>query len=630
MPLLYNTLNANGNKITNAVIDPLASAPGSPKTAQLWFLNTAGGDGQGRLQIKLGTRTMTIDDQYVTGVTPGTALTNSGTALAPVLNVQAASGSVPGTLSAADYTLLHTATNLATGSALVQRDSSGNVQFNMVSIANAPVNPTDAVNLQFAQSMAAGFYPKADVVCATTSALPAYVYANGTAGVGATLTASANGAFPAVDGVTLNTIGQRILVKNETAGNLPYNGIYTLTTVGTVGTPWVLTRAADFNTATANVPGTIQGGAYLFCVQGTNNAVTQWFLTNATAITVGTTGLTWGQSNASSVYTGSNGVTVSGSAISANLTGTTTLETVANALRVKSSATVGQVLLSAGTGNEAAYGAVNLASANAVTGILPKANGGFGQDVSTGVAANLFAASPNGSSGAMGFRAIAPADFPTAGLVGAGTYTKLTLDAYGRPTGSSTLAAGDIPNLDFAKITTGIVPMSQGGLGFNLTSLATLPAPQRLPVVACATSNINIASPGATLDGVAMSAGQRALLTGQSTASQNGLWVWNGAAAAMTRPADFAAASTTMAYQYMVVDVTAGTVNTGTTWYLNTAGAITIDTTSINFTQLPMNMSAASTTGQLPMASGGTGSGTAAGARANLGAAGVYPGTICL
>lgn len=50
------------------------------------------------------------------------------------------------------------------------------------------------------------------------------------------------------------------------------------------------------------------------------------------------------------------------------------------------------------------------------------------------------------------------------------------------------------------------------------------------------TTNVNTASPGATLDGVAMNAGDIVLLLAQTTVAQNGPWVWNGAAVAMTRP----------------------------------------------------------------------------------------------
>lgn len=54
-----------------------------------------------------------------------------------------------------------------------------------------------------------------------------------------------------------------------------------------------------------------------------------------------------------------------------------------------------------------------------------------------------------------------------------------------------------------------------------------------------AAGNVSTAAPGATVDGVAPTAGDVVLLTGQTTGSQNGAWVWNGAAAAMTRPANW-------------------------------------------------------------------------------------------
>lgn len=51
-------------------------------------------------------------------------------------------------------------------------------------------------------------------------------------------------------------------------------------------------------------------------------------------------------------------------------------------------------------------------------------------------------------------------------------------------------------------------------------------------------TNINLASPGATLDGVTMALNDRVLVRAQSVASQNGIYVWNGAAVPMVRSAD--------------------------------------------------------------------------------------------
>ena len=133
------------------------------------------------------------------------------------------------------------------------------------------------------------------VLAATTAALPANAYANGTLGVGATLTASANGAFPAQDGISI-PLGGRVLVKNEATG--ANNGVYVLTQVGTAGTPWILTRATDLDTAAEL---TVVAGALfavsVFVTSGTTQAQREYYL-SATVTTVGTTAVTFVDSGA--------------------------------------------------------------------------------------------------------------------------------------------------------------------------------------------------------------------------------------------------------------------------------------------------------------------------------------------
>jgi hypothetical protein len=51
-------------------------------------------------------------------------------------------------------------------------------------------------------------------------------------------------------------------------------------------------------------------------------------------------------------------------------------------------------------------------------------------------------------------------------------------------------------------------------------------------------TNTTIAAPGATIDGVTMLAGDRVLLLAQTLPAENGIYVWNGAAALMTRSLD--------------------------------------------------------------------------------------------
>jgi hypothetical protein len=75
--------------------------------------------------------------------------------------------------------------------------------------------------------------------------------------------------------------------------------------------------------------------------------------------------------------------------------------------------------------------------------------------------------------------------------------------------------------------------------------------------------NINTASPGATINGVTMAAGDRVLLTAQTTASQNGIYIWSAAASALTRADD---SDTALALEGAVVGLEEGTSNANTTW----------------------------------------------------------------
>lgn len=56
--------------------------------------------------------------------------------------------------------------------------------------------------------------------------------------------------------------------------------------------------------------------------------------------------------------------------------------------------------------------------------------------------------------------------------VTAGTYPKVTVDAKGRVTAGTALVAADIPALDMGKITTGVLPIAQGGTGASNAAAA--------------------------------------------------------------------------------------------------------------------------------------------------------------
>lgn len=124
----------------------------------------------------------------------------------------------------------------------------------------------------------------AAVDVATAAALPAYVQAG--AGAGATLTASAPGVLT-VDGVA-TVLGDRILVKDGAAGS--DNGIYEVTTEGTVGVAFVLTRATDHDTDAE-----VTSGDSVSVERGTVNGGRVFQITTADPITVDTTAVTWAE-----------------------------------------------------------------------------------------------------------------------------------------------------------------------------------------------------------------------------------------------------------------------------------------------------------------------------------------------
>jgi hypothetical protein len=104
-------------------------------------------------------------------------------------------------------------------------------------------------------------------------------------------------------------------------------------------------------------------------------------------------------------------------------------------------------------------------------------------------------------------------------------------------------------------------------------------------------ANVNLAAPGANIDAIAMVAGDRFLAMGQTTASQNGIYVWNGAATPATRAADMNSAAEV---EQATVTVEEGT-SAGAT-FRQTAVNVTLDTTSLAFTSFGTSSPAASET----------------------------------
>lgn len=99
-------------------------------------------------------------------------------------------------------------------------------------------------------------------------------------------------------------------------------------------------------------------------------------------------------------------------------------------------------------------------------------------------------------------------------------------------------------------------------------------------VKVAATSNVNLASPGTTIDGITMSNGDLFLATGQTTGSQNGPYVYNGSGVAATRATNWDTSGEAVLGSYWVVQQ--GT-NADTFALLTNDTAITLGTTTPTF-----------------------------------------------
>ncbi len=98
-----------------------------------------------------------------------------------------------------------------------------------------------------------------------------------------------------------------------------------------------------------------------------------------------------------------------------------------------------------------------------------------------------------------------------------------------------------------------------------------------------AAANVSISSAPTTNDGLTLVSGDLILLGAQTTTSQNGPWVFASAAAAMSRPTWWAAASTVSESQYFLI--AEGTTYKDTKFWCTTIGTITVDTTATAFAQ---------------------------------------------
>ena len=174
---------------------------------------------------------------------------------------------------------------------------SGGTMTGSLTLNSDPTNNLHAATKQYVDSLKQGLDIKDSVKVATNQSLGQFYYSavdSSIVGLDAVI-------LPDIDGITLS-INDRILVKNETATQAKYNGIYRVHFLGEDGEEaWVLARSND-----AKMSEQVTAGMFTFVEEGNTNGDTGWVLTTNDPISLNFTPLTFAQfSAAGQIYDGS-------------------------------------------------------------------------------------------------------------------------------------------------------------------------------------------------------------------------------------------------------------------------------------------------------------------------------------
>jgi len=351
----------------------------------------------------------------------------------------------------------------------------------------APTAPTPSANdsstklatTAYVDGAIAGLDSKDPVAYAATSALPANTYANGSSGVGATLTGNVNG-FLIVDGVTLaiTANGLRALIAGEAAP--ANNGWYTITDVGSLTTKYVLTRDVASDQAAEIESGYITGVVAPSGLTGGANNGKAFISSAPSPFTVGTSGLTF--SLVGAAYAAGSGLLLSGVTFSID---TSVVARKSDSLSVFAATTSAQLagIMSDETGSGALVFAT---SPTLVTPALGTPSSGVATNL-TGTAASLTAGNVTTNANLTG--PITSSGNATSVASQTGTGAKFVMDT------SPTLVT---PNIGAATATSLVYTNNAVTVSANA---ATVPVTSRLTTVtnnAAAGVTITITTSGAT------------------------------------------------------------------------------------------------------------------------------------
>jgi hypothetical protein len=220
-------------------------------------------------------------------------------------------GTVDGVDIAARDAVLTTTTNTA-NAALPK--AGGTMTGNLVLNAD-PTAALQSATKQYVDNIAAAGIHYHQACRAETTANLNATYNNGSSGVGATLTNAGTQAALVLDGVTL-VAADRVMIQDQT--NAAHNGIYTVTTVGSGSTNWVLTRATDADSYGPSDPNSLGEGDAFFITEGTVHGGELDVMATAGTIVFGTTDIVFNIVADAPLYTAGAGLTLTAQEFSLN------------------------------------------------------------------------------------------------------------------------------------------------------------------------------------------------------------------------------------------------------------------------------------------------------------------------
>ncbi len=311
----------------------------------------------------------------------------------------------------------------------------------------------------------------------------------------------------------------------------------------------------------------------------------------ALTMAANTTAFTWGNATSTAnLFSLSDSTSNSGSGYILSVN--TAASSGAKPVRFTVGGTSNGVAMDSG-GNFAALGSGTL-TANALNnlsgnGIVARTSSGSftARSVATADSGRITVTNGDGVSGN-------PTVDLASGIVSPGTYTKVTVDTYGRATTGAQISSSDV--------TTALTYTPVNKAGDTMTGLLVLSADPSAALGAAtkqyvdaigqglrdfkdsvrAATTANITLSGAqTIDGVSVISGDRVLVKNQSTASANGIYVASAGSWSRSADADSNAEVTSGMYTY----VEEGTANANSSWVLTTANPITLGSTSLSFAQ---------------------------------------------